>query len=146
MTSSEKNEQIETLIAFCKEIATLSESNLTAMNEAYFDKNIINTIENAREVNTMSYKQNRMETIEPAEDATFEDTYEVVKERAKVLKERAIEQSQNVKKRIDDEQKILEFYAEVEAQYFNSKVLLEDCSTLVSRFKERPAPDTGLEL
>lgn len=142
MTNSEQTEQIETLIAFSQKIKEMSESNLTAMNKAYFDKNIIN---NAREVNQMACKHTRMENLKFENDATFETAFAEVKERAKLLQERVVQQSLYVGKHIDDEQTILALYAEVETQYFDAKVLLEDCSTLASTFKERPAKDADLE-
>ena len=138
MTGSEKKEQIETLIAFSQKVVRESEANLTAMNKAYFDANIIS---NAREVNSIACKQKHMANIEFAEDATFEDAFNTVKERAKTLQARAAQQTLRVNKRISDEPTILALYAEVETQYFDAKVLLDDCSALASRFKERPTPE-----
>ncbi len=138
MTSAEKKEQIETLIDVSQRIKKDSEANLTAMNKAYFDKNIIN---NAREVNTIACKQPHMENLEFTEDTTFEDAFNAVKKRAIHLQERVVQQTMYVNKPISDEQAILALYAEVETQYFDATVLIEDCSALASRFKERPAPE-----
>ena len=143
MTNFEKNEQIETLIAFSQKVKEESQANLTMMNKTYFDENIIN---NAREVNQIANKQEHMESIVFADDATFESAYNLVKERAKTLQERVTQQALRVNKRIEDEPTILTLYAEVETQYFDSNVLLEDCAALSARFKERPAPDADLAL
>ena len=143
MTSSEKKEQIETLIAFSQKVKVESEKNLTMMNKTYFDENIIN---NAREVNQIACKQKHLENIKFDDDCTFETAYNQVKERAKTLQARVTQQSLRVNKRIEDEATIWALYAEVETQYFDSNVLLEDCATLSARFKERPAPESDLAL